>query len=494
MPSRFFRVLMIGLLSGAVVASSRAEEPSSAARTPSSSPSDSPEDGVAAAASEPGDAASKARAGLPPEFHYDGSHFLGIPVETEWLTGDWYGLRAWLGDHGLRFDLHTILEYSSVLDGGVRRSSDGLGTASLVAAFDPEPSTGWKGATLTLHGLGTWGSEPSDSVGDFQATSNIEADSNWTLFEAWLDQVLFSGVLSIRAGLYAVDGEFQLSSASALFLNSSFGPHGDFAAAGRNGPSIFPQTSAGLRALLRPNDHLYAQAAILDGVSGDPGDARGFQLSWQRRDGLLLVGEVGVDFGPEDARDGDAEDWDAGDWDAGDSRRRMWLPPRGKWAIGAWGFTALEEDLSALDAFGRPELQRGTQGWYALGQQTVWRQPEGDSGLSVFGRLGFADDRVLESSLFAAAGLVVDAPLPGRSSDHFGVAATAVRASRHHLRALARDGAASEPWEVALEMTYRARVFPWLDLQPSLHYVFHPGFDASLEDALVVAVRAYIAF
>ena len=44
---------------------------------------------------------------------------------------------------------------------------------------------GWEESTLFLYGLGLYGDNPSDNVGDFQAVSSIAASEHLeTMFEA----------------------------------------------------------------------------------------------------------------------------------------------------------------------------------------------------------------------------------------------------------------------------------------------------------------------
>ena len=43
--------------------------------------------------------------------------------------------------------------------------------------------------------------------------------------------------------------------------------------------------------------------------------------------------------------------------------------------------------------------------------------------------------------------------------------------------------------ETTIELTYRAPLTDWLTIQPDLQYVMHPGFDRSLDDALVIGLR-----
>ena len=91
------------------------------------------------------------------------------------------------------------------------------------------------------------------------------------------------------AGLYDLNSEFYRLQ-SALFLNSSFGIGPEFAQSGVEGPSIFPDTSVGMRIAFKPAEGLVVRIAALDGVPVDrPDGSRGI---FKPGDGALIVGEV----------------------------------------------------------------------------------------------------------------------------------------------------------------------------------------------------------
>ncbi len=48
--------------------------------------------------------------------------------------------------------------------------------------------------------------------------------------------------------------------------------------------------------------------------------------------------------------------------------------------------------------------------------------------------------------------------------------------------------------ETAVELTYQARVFPWLVIQPGVQTIFNPGADSSLDNAVVSILRFQIHF
>jgi len=135
-------------------------------------------------------------------------------------------------------------EILSNLSGGRHRGTVSLGELDATATVNLDALCDQRGGTLFLYGLGTHGGSPSKLVGDAQGVSNIEAPDAVRLYEAWYEQLLLDARLSVLAGLYSLDSEFNVVRAAALFLNSSHGTGAPLALSGRNGPSIFPYRRA----------------------------------------------------------------------------------------------------------------------------------------------------------------------------------------------------------------------------------------------------------
>ena len=167
---------------------------------------------------------------------------------------------------GLALAATYTSEFMSNLSGGLRRGTGTLDNFDLTVSVDAEELLGWKGASLFLYGLGNHGGSPSEHAGDLQTASNIDAPNAWKLYEAWLEQRWFGEKLSLRAGLYDLNSEFDALQTAGLFLNSSHGIGPEISQTGRNGPSIFPTTSLGVRAKTQVAGACYAQMVVLDGV------------------------------------------------------------------------------------------------------------------------------------------------------------------------------------------------------------------------------------
>jgi len=173
-------------------------------------------------------------------------------------------------DGAILLQLTYTGEVMGNVSGGVRRGTRYLDNLDFVFETDMEKLVGWTGAQVHVYGLYNNGKSISDLAGDTQAVSNIEAGTQaFRLYEAWIDQKI-GDRLSVKAGLYDLNSEFDALDAAGLFVSSPHGIGTDFAQSGQNGPSIFPSTSLAARVQWAPAEGWVVRAAVLDGVPGDP--------------------------------------------------------------------------------------------------------------------------------------------------------------------------------------------------------------------------------
>lgn len=271
--------------------------------------------------------------------------------------------------------------------------------------------------------------------------SNIETGSRAVrLYEAWVDHTLADGRLSLRAGLYDLNSEFDALDASSLFTNPAHGIGTDFSQSGQSGPSIFPVTSLALRVQYKASETTSVRLAVLDGVPGDPANPKRTAIKLGNGDGALLVGEL---------------DQKLGNW---------------RLIAGYWRYTA------PFDTFDAPMPQRGAQGAYLRGEGLIAGQADG-RGLDAFFRLGWADGRFHEVERFASAGLRWREPVIGRSNDQAGIAVIWSGSSARARRALALGGEAIADYDWAFEATYALALAKWLAVQPSVQYFVDPAYE-----------------
>jgi len=385
-----------------------------------------------------------------------------------------------LVDHGIQPALVYDGAAFGDLAGGVRRGTTYLGTLRLQLTLDGSRLAGLRGMTLFVEGLNIHGGHPSRFAGDAQGVSNLEGPARWMLSEGWIQQNLFDNQLSILIGRYDLNTEFYRLQSAGLFLNSSFGIGPEFSQSGRNGPSIFPDTSAGTRIAWKPARGVVLRTAILDGVPVDRPDGRKL---FARGDGLLLVAEVAYLFRPTSKDSPRTPHFRLG--------RVAGLPPyTAKIALGSWHYTGKYPDLSETTPDGQPVEHQGSSGAYVLADQTLYADSKRPTRrLTAFGQLGVGDARVNHFASYTGAGIVMSAPLMGRDNDELGVAIAAAHNSSHFA---AQQSVGR--METTLECTYLAPITSRLAVQPDLQYVIHPNTDPARKNALVASLRFELSF
>ncbi|NNE45980.1 MAG: carbohydrate porin [Rhodothermales bacterium] len=388
-------------------------------------------------------------------------------------------------DDGVGLEVVYTADLAANVAGGVDQGVRYLDNIDLALTLETDPLVGWPGATIFLYGLGNQGGSISEIAGDAQGVSNIEAPTSWRLYEAWIEQVLPGDRVSILAGLYDVNTEFDVIWTGSLFMNSSHGIGPDFSQSGMNGPSIFPVTSLAIRARGSISNRLIFKAAILDGVPGDPEKPTGTHIKFGDDDGILMAGEVVLLLGGDD------------EWKTEPSRFRLVSRTDveffdARFAIGAWKYTGKFVELRDPRILALTAPSTDNRGVYALAEWNVLREP-GDAaqGLSAFGRYGIANDRINRFASYAGLGLVYTGLLPGRDHDQAGLAVASARNGDPYLESQVVFGELDRT-ETVIEATYLASVTSWLSVQADLQHVINPGTNPAVSNALVPAVRLQI--
>lgn len=378
---------------------------------------------------------------------------------------------AWLEDHGIHFGGNYAAEILGNVQGGIHPGAAFNGLLHLGLEIDAEKAVGWPGATLHAEAIHPHGNSLTERyVGDFGVVSNLDSYDTLRLYEAWLEQKLFDGHVSLRAGFLAADTEFAVVESAALFLHSDFGVP---AAQSANFPmSCYPFSALGVRLRVEPAPGWSVMLAAYDGNPapaslGDPtpGAALSHEFNhWNTHfalrpdEGAMLFAEVGWHTDDEDTKDAPA--------------------PLG-FSIKVGG--AYHTDRFAnLD---RPD-ERGTRGnfnLYAIAERELWREPgTPHDGLTVFARGVFAPENRNFLRHSAEAGLVYRGLAQDDAGDSLGLGLAWLGVSRE-----ARD-------EFTVELTYQYALTRWWNVQPDVQWVINPGGNS--DNALVVGLRTTVTF
>jgi porin len=343
----------------------------------------------------------------------------------------------------VKFSASYTGDVLSSVDGGIAHGTDLVGRADAWADFEgaavgmPDISAHFD--VMAVHGPDFSGRR----VGVYQTISSIEADTEPHVYEAWL-QWQASPAISAKAGMIDLNVEFDVQNTGTLFVNSAFGIGPDISQSGLAGPSIFPMTTSAL--VLRAQSNRKSVAfGVFDAVAGARHDPRKPALRFPGMTGALLIAEAKV--------------------------------PVGTWLLqfGGWHYTTR---FDALDPAERPAVSRGA---YAMVEGVVTR------GVSAWLRVGAADARANPIASYVAGGAVATV-----GNWRLGLAAAHARLGDAARRTLFAPGRAQLS-ETVVELTAQRAVTPWLQVQPDLQYVIHPGWDKTAQNALVAGLRFSIA-
>ena len=331
------------------------------------------------------------------------------------------------------------------------RYTTGVGDLEAVLDLDAEQLFGWSATTLRLHALSNQGGQPGARLATLGGLSNLEVvKRSARLYAAWLSKDVAPGWNGL-VGLYDLNSEFYVTDASSLLVHPAFGVGTEFGLSGRNGPSIFPNLSFGIRVRLQGDSGSYAQTALLDGVPGDPNHPGRTVVRLRRGDGVLAVGEAGW------------RDADAGS----------------HWAVGAWGYS---RTAPRIDGPG----DRRSAGAYVLAQQLVAAGPAART--TAFVRAGVAEAAVNAVAFAAEAGVLFDKPFGAAGPAALSAGLATARPSGAQRRLASRAGEDLAGSETVLEVGVRWTIGRHWVVQPLWQHVWRPGARRG-ERAAVVGAR-----
>jgi len=372
------------------------------------------------------------------------------------------------------------------VSGGAKRGTSYSGSLHVQLALDGDKVAGIPGLTGWLDGLWINGGNPSSLSGDAQRVLNIAGAPTIRLYEAWLQYNTPHDRFSLLAGRYDLNTEFYHLRSASLFLNSSFGIGPEFGLSGIAGPSIYPNTSLGVRFAYKPIPPAVVRFAVLDGAPVDP--VSGSHGPFDPRNGLLLVGEAA--FVTHDATNASpfSSRFRIG--------RQSGAPPYDdKIAVGAWYYTASFSDLNATGPPGGPLRHQGEEGAYLLLDHLLFQQADDPTRrVTGFVQLGVSDQLVDRFGTYVGAGLTVSGLIPSRPDDELGLATAMARNGSHYIEGQQRAGSPVNGTETAIELSHLMQATSWLAVQPDVQYVIHPNTDPRRHNAVVVQLRLEVRF
>ncbi|WP_395942827.1 carbohydrate porin [Brevundimonas sp.] len=374
------------------------------------------------------------------------------PQAADTLSGDQDGLRARLGDSGVTLRADYVSETFSAVSGGLKRGSAYTQQIRAGADFDMQTIAGWTGAALHLtlndrRGAGL----SSDYVGNRLPIQEAYGGQYTRLSELSYEQNLAEGRLNLRLGYFAMGNDLGGMALGCNFVNAAFCAH-PLSLSGDSGWYNYPNARWGAAVRYRPRPDLALRTGVYQVNTSLGLEGNAFKPFAGRTAGVVLPFEI--------------------EYDPGLTADSPSLP--GHYKLGVYYDTSRAARLDGGGAL------RGRRGVYLLADQMILRDA-GGRGLSVFGQFTANPPQAAQITRWYAAGVVMTAPLPGRGADTVALGVThaevnpRLRAAQVETGALPGGYASLPAGETAIELSYGARIRPWLSLRPDLQYIVDPG-------------------
>jgi porin len=363
----------------------------------------------------------------------------GTSSFEEKVALDWRGLRQGLDQAGFTLDARLVFEGFKNFMGGLRTSTlVGHSTFDLSLTFDPQNLFGWKGGKFYIDLEDHAGRNPSEVlIGDLQVFDKLNSAPFLQIYELWYQQRLFEDNLRLKIGKVDANSEFSVIDDGLLFLNSSAQVTPTV-----SGFPTFPDPMPAINLFFTPDEShyvsfgaYYANRSVTFGdIEGSPEDAQ------PTSNGSFLISETGLKRPGAGAFLGN-----------------------GNLKLGGWGHTGTFIRFNG-------EQQRGTYGWYAIIDETLWQpagEPEDGRGLRAFLEYGRTQSSVKMIDCHTGGGLAWQGPFAARPKDVVGVSP--------QFAHISSQAGLPKPYELAIETFYRLKVNGWIEIQPDLQYITNPG-------------------
>lgn len=332
---------------------------------------------------------------------------------------------------------------------------------------DLEKIAGWRGGSFVWSWADNAGSNLSQTIGNEFQVVGAYGPNSFYFDLLYLQQEVEAdgGMFTFRAGQLTALNDFLVTEMCNYYVNEAF--QADVLRGIDVLATYEPEASWGAFAKYEESAW-YVQSGIYQ-VSDRIGDnsTHGLDYDMQADDGLIVFVEG------------------------------CWRP---QWGNAKASYPAQYKAGAFISTWNYPAYDGGSvptiTGFYALGEQMVWREKEGkDEGLYAWSNVIYSPQgEAAQIPWFISGGAQYVGLLPGRDEDRTALGAAYGAFSMDQAAEQEAAGLPAQYYELVLVASYWITVNEWMTVTPDVQFIVNPGGAHNIPDALVLGVAVGLNF
>ncbi|MEO6846855.1 MAG: carbohydrate porin [Chthoniobacterales bacterium] len=332
-----------------------------------------------------------------------------------------------------------------------------------------EKIIGWKGGSIMVSAVDATGTDISKTIGNIFSASQALALNSFGINKLYFRQLFFGDTVDLRLGLFTAGSVFASLPVMELPVSGATNGNPTSLFTNISGFHSVDQPSWAAYVKVKPTENTYTQAAIFQ-VNPRTNNVsyHGMDFSVREGDGALLMFESG------------------------------WTPTFGDTKKGLEGVYMAGAYLQNFptQTFNNTGTVNNIYGFYAQGQQKVWKNPHNENmELTLWG--GGTYSPQTEAALLPVmgyGGVVLKGAIPTRPDDKFLLCNYIGGVSNSFANDSVRDGLGRPTVETVVEASYIIQLTDNLQFQPDLQWIIQPGGYHNVPNALVIGFQVAAIF